>query len=441
MSDYMFMLESHLSPAQMQVVTLMQEVAAEANISLFLTGGAMRDMMGAFPIRDLDFTVEGTALKLAKTVAHRGGAEVLSVDENRKAVNFRFPGGATAELSMARQERFAKPGGKPHVTPATIHEHLRGRDFTMNAIALSLNRASRGLIIDPTNGISDLNDRRLRTTGNYTLYDDPIRLLRLLRFRVRLGFTVDERTESQYRNAREAQMEKHIPSAALSDELRHIAEESNPGDVLKLLEEEKLLWLFSPALAGPKLNLLGFQKLVKGRQLLPFGIDLHIDHLALFLTVLGEKLSAKERSALAKTTVLQKKEIEAWQKLDSRARKLEKELKSPKLHRPSQVYNLLTKMPGELLLYLLMISQQRIVQDRIRNYLQKYVVTAHEVTDEEVMAKGVKPDTPKFQKAKQDLISAKLDARPKKVPPPLPEPVPPPSPIGGGRFGPPRRSP
>src|SRR5688572_783015 len=102
MSDYMFMLESHLSPEQMRVVTLVQEAAAEANVSLYLSGGAMRDMMGAFPIRDLDFTVEGPALKLAKAVAHKGRAEVLATDDNRKSAHLGFPGGATAEISMAR---------------------------------------------------------------------------------------------------------------------------------------------------------------------------------------------------------------------------------------------------------------------------------------------------------------------------------------------------
>ena len=72
MSDYMFKLESHLSTDQFRVVGQMQAVAAAAGVSLFLTGGAMRDMLGGFPVRDLDFTVEGSALKLAKILTHGG---------------------------------------------------------------------------------------------------------------------------------------------------------------------------------------------------------------------------------------------------------------------------------------------------------------------------------------------------------------------------------
>lgn len=199
MSDYMFILESHLSAEQNTVLASVQSAAAEANLSLFLTGGAMRDMLGGFPIRDLDFTVEGPALKLAKNMVKSGIAEIVSIDEHRKMVDVRFPNGVRSEISMARQEKYGKPGAKPQITPATVHEDLRGRDFTINAIALSLSRASRGLMIDPTNGASDLERKELRAISNYSLYDDPVRLLRLIRFKARLGFTIDERTLQQFK--------------------------------------------------------------------------------------------------------------------------------------------------------------------------------------------------------------------------------------------------
>ena len=77
MSDYMFMLESHLSAEQFRVVGEMQAQAAHAGVNLFLTGGAMRDMLGGFPVRDLDFAVEDNALKLAKVLAHEPGVTVV----------------------------------------------------------------------------------------------------------------------------------------------------------------------------------------------------------------------------------------------------------------------------------------------------------------------------------------------------------------------------
>ncbi|MGH9694850.1 MAG: CCA tRNA nucleotidyltransferase, partial [Bryobacteraceae bacterium] len=314
MSDYMFMLDSHLTSEQSTVLALVRDAAAKANLNLFLTGGAMRDMLGGFPIRDLDFTVEGNAVKFAKTLA-AAGPEIVSVDENRKCVELLFAGNVTAEISMARQERYAKPAAPPSVHPATIHEDLRGRDFTVNAIGLSLSKASFGLLLDPTNGLADLERKELQAVGNYTLYDDPARILRLIRLSVRLGFQIAERTMMQYRNVQEAGLATKIGPAALEKELRQIAYEPLACEVLQSLEREKLLSLFSPALAGSKFNPSGFQKLHKAKQFLPFGIDLHVDHYALFLNVLFEKLTPKERAELVKRIGLRKKDVDAAAKL------------------------------------------------------------------------------------------------------------------------------
>src|SRR4051812_16495995 len=153
MSDYIYMLESHLSPDQNRVVADVQAAASQANVNLFLTGGAMRDMLAGYRIRDLDFVVEGNALKLAKAVAEATGAKTLSVDEHRKAVELLFPSGVTVQIAMSRQEKYGKTGARPQISAATIQDDLRGRDFTCNAIALSLTRASRGLLLDPMNGL------------------------------------------------------------------------------------------------------------------------------------------------------------------------------------------------------------------------------------------------------------------------------------------------
>ncbi|HEX4748733.1 MAG TPA: hypothetical protein VH302_04250 [Bryobacteraceae bacterium] len=428
MSDYMFMLDSHLNGEQAKALAVVREAAEQSNLSLFLTGGAMRDMMGGFPIRDLDFTVEGASIKLAKSLTHKAGVELLSLDENRKCAELHFPGDVTVSVGMARQERLAKPGGKPQVVPGTIHEDLRGRDFTVNAIALSLGKASRGLLLDPTNGLGDLARKELRTTGNYALYDDPVRILRLIRLRTRLAFTVDERTMNQYRNVREAKLESKISPALLEHELRQIALDPLAGDILQAFAEENLLNLFSPALSGAKLNLAGFQKLQKARQSLPFGLTLAVNSYALFLFLLLEKLNPKERAQLMKAVELDKGELEFANRLEAKAQKVEKELATAKLTRPSALYAILSKVPGEILLFLLMRSSQRLVLDRVKNYLQKYLPTAQEVTEKDVIEKGAEPGTPKFAKLHQQLIKARLDARPKKViaeePPPLPPPGP-----------------
>jgi tRNA nucleotidyltransferase (CCA-adding enzyme) len=423
MSDYMFMLESHLSADQSRAVTEIQATATQANLNVFLTGGAMRDMLGGFPIVELDFTIEGNALKVAQAVAKKTGAKIESEDDNRKVAHLVFRSGVHATVGMARQEKYSKPGTKPAVRPATIHEDLRGRDFTINSIALSLNPASRGLLLDPNNGVGDLERKELRAVSNYTLYDDPIRLLRMLRFKVRLSFNIEERTKMQYDNAREAQLETRIQPQELLEELRHIANEPNCADIIKLLEEEKLLHLYSADLAGAKLNHPGLQKLQKARQLVPFGMDIHLESMGLFLYFLTEKLPVKDRAALIKNVGLSRREVDLWQKLEGKSKKLERDLKSAKLQKPSKVYQALTGVPGDQILFLLAHSTERLVHDRIKNYLQKYLPSAQEVTERDVLATGARPGTPKFQKVREEMILTKLDARPKKIPPPLEAPA------------------
>jgi tRNA nucleotidyltransferase/poly(A) polymerase len=390
----------------------------------------MRDVLGGFPVRDLDFTVEGNPAKLVKLMTTKHGGTVVSTDEPKKSTQLRFEGGVSVEIAMARSEKFAKSGAKPTIEPSTIHDDLRCRDFTVNAVALSLNKASLGLLVDPTNGVGDIERKELRAVHNYSFYDDPSRMLRLIRFRVRLGYAIDERTRLQYENAREAEMLTRVSPEALGRELRNTAAEPDAHDVMAAFEQEKLIELYSPALTGAKLNLPVFSKLQKARHMVPFGLDFRINTMPLFLSVLFEKLNPKERAALIAAAELTKAETAAPEKLVTSAKKLEKDLKSPKLQKASQLYALLSKTPGEQVLYLAVYSTQRIVHDRIRNYFQKHLPAALEVTNDVVAATGVAPGTPKFQRVKDEMIVTRLDARPKKVAP-APEPLPPPPPMSG----------
>jgi len=415
MSDYLYTLESHLNAAQIHALKVVQKTATEAGLNVFLAGGALRDMVAGFPIRDLDFVVEGNATALAKAIAKKAEAEILSVDARRNSVELRFPQNAQVELSMAREEKYGKSGGKPTITPATIYEDLKNRDFTINAIAMSLNRASRGLLIDPNNGLGDIERKELRTVSKYTLYDDPVRILRLIRFAKRFQFSIDERTITQYGNVRDANLELKISADALCRELHHIADEPTSAEIIKELDDQGLLTLFCPAMSGAKVNHSGLQKLLKARLNIPLELNLPVENIGLFLTVLCEKLTPKEKAGLKTACALDKPTLAAWDRLDARAKKVAAELKMPKLAKPSLLYAAAQKAEGAELVYLLYKSTERIVQDRIKNYVQKYLPAALEVTHEEVTeASGIEPGSAKFEKAKAQFTAKKLDARPKK---------------------------
>jgi tRNA nucleotidyltransferase (CCA-adding enzyme) len=426
MSDYIYMLESHLSPDQNRVVEDVQKAAGQAGLNLFLTGGAMRDMLAGFRIRDLDFVVEGPALKVAKSICDHQAAQLVSTDENRKSAELLFPGGVTAQIAMSRQEKYGRAGSKPQVSQATIQEDLRARDFTCNAIALSLNKASRGLLLDPMNGLADIERKELRAVSTYGFYDDPSRLLRLTRFCVRLGFTVEERTQMQVANAREAEVEKLIPARAFGEELRRISSEENPSEILKALEQAKLLGLFSPALTEAKVNYQGLSKFEKICRMLPDDIRHRAGRLGPFLYVLTEKLTPKEKQALIKSTEMPKADQDAWQKLETRSHKLEVALRSARIHKASQVYHIVTPAHVDEVIFLLYHSGFKPVQERLRNYYQKYLLTIQEITPEEWATVEGTPGTPKYNKAREEFVTHRLDRRIKKPPAPVEPPPPPP---------------
>jgi tRNA nucleotidyltransferase (CCA-adding enzyme) len=431
MSDYIYMLESRLSPEQRAVVSEVQATAAKAAVNVFLIGGAMRDMLGGFPIRDFEFVVEGNALKFAKTVAEASNAKSVSVDETRKRAVLLFSGGVTAEISAAHRETFARPGAKPQISAATIQEDLRNRDFTCNAVALSLNEASRGLLLDPMNGLADIERRELRIVGPYGFYDDPSRLLSIVRFRVRLGFGVEERTAMQMANAREAEAEKLVSARTLGEEMKNIAFEDKPAETMAAFQEAGLLPLFSPLLAPPKLNTAGLGRLEKTLAIVPAEPRWRSARLGPFLCALAEKLSAKERLALAKGLEFGRAESDLWQKLPVRAKKLETVLRAARLQKPSQIYQAVVSAPPDEVIYVLSNSEQKLVRERLKNYFQKYLPALLEIPPEEWATIEGAPGTPRYQKARDAFIKEHLDRRPKKPPvEEAPEPPPPPEPAG-----------
>jgi tRNA nucleotidyltransferase (CCA-adding enzyme) len=411
MSNYLVMLENHLTPAQARALTLVQDAAAATGSNVFISGSPLREMFRGAAVRELEFVVEGSAAKLARSLP-----ETFSVhtDEHWKQAVVTFDSKVEARILSARQERYAKPGARPQITPAGIHEHLRNRDFTINSIAISLAKSSKGLLLDPNNGLSDLEHRELRAVTNYALYDQPVRLFQLIRLKAQLGFAIAEKTLMQYRNAREANVEKHIHAEALFGELRQAARDPNAGAIVEAWAEEGLLARVSPALAGPKLNSAGFARLAKARQSIQLDADTPVDDLALFLWILTEKLTPRERSEFIEAAAIPKEAVESWHRLEARSGRLAKELEAAS--KPSRVYAALSEVPAERAIFLLVANSGRTVHERIRNYYTKYLPTALEVTDAEVTATGVVHGTPKWQKRRAEIIAKRLDARPKKPP-------------------------
>src|SRR5690348_10012631 len=298
MADYIYTMELRLTPNQQKGVNLVQDVARAAGMNIYLTGGAVRDIISGFPIRDLDFTIQGNPLKLQKDL-ERAGSVIGGTDDYFHVVYVTLPGGVRAEISSARIERYEKTGKPPIITPATIIEDLRRRDFTVNAMALSLNPGSRGLLMDPFNGAADIEAKLLRILHNYAFVEDPSRLIRASRFSARFHWPLEERTQARYDSAKENNYIEYISHAAIGYEIEQLAYEDDPLNVIRIFEKEGWLKVLSPHWTTAKVDTAGLSQLMKTRQQMN-DLGYAPDPSPAVLHFLTAKLSDKEASDIRK---------------------------------------------------------------------------------------------------------------------------------------------
>src|ERR1700721_1065098 len=245
MPDHIFFLKNRLSPHPPNALQHIREAARDAGMTVFLAGGAVRDLTSGSPVFDLDVTVQGNALKLKKPLEKAGG-KLWGEHEPSRTLFFRFPVGVTVEISSARREEYPKPG-KPVYYWDTILEDLRRRDFTANAMALSLNEHSYGLLMDPLNGVADIEARQLRLGSNYGFIEDPPPLRRAPRLVARLGWQLDERTQTRFQNSKEENAIEALSPYHRGYELEEIGHEEDGLRVLAALEAQGWMQHLFPA--------------------------------------------------------------------------------------------------------------------------------------------------------------------------------------------------
>src|SRR5580704_16117291 len=240
MPDYMYLLESRLSPEQRAVLERVQELSRTQDVNVYLTGGAVRDLISGMPIRDLDFTLEGNPVRMVKEL-EKGGARVVWESEKLRHHEMIFAGDVDGSISAAREDVYERPGAKPEYRFSSVMEDLRRRDFGVNAIAISLNTQSRGLLLDPMNGLADLEKQEIRSLSIHAFTNQPIRLMRILRYCARMGFKMEPRTQEWFDLAMQRDMQRNIEPEDVGDEIRALARDDNPAAALKAWESRGLL--------------------------------------------------------------------------------------------------------------------------------------------------------------------------------------------------------
>ncbi len=349
MPDYMFLLESRLSPEQRAVMLRVQELSAALGFNVYLTGGTVRDLVTGASLRDLDFTVEANPSKIAHEL-EKGGAKILHEDEKYRHVEVLFAGDCEGSISAARDDHYVRPGTRPEIRWSTIMEDLRRRDFSLNAIAISLNPASRGLLLDPTNGLSDIERAEVRALTIHSFTNQPVRLLRVLRYAARMGFKIEQRTQEWFDLAIERKLQDTIAPEDAGDELRALAREERPAVVLKAWEEHDLLEAVNPVLAKKHPSYDAIGRLMRVREdLFTAGFRPRLAA-PMLLAILG-KLKDRELANVLSKAGFRAAEVEAARSFEDEALEAQKELLGRRMNAPVDAFRFLEKMPLDQVAY------------------------------------------------------------------------------------------
>jgi tRNA nucleotidyltransferase (CCA-adding enzyme) len=358
-----------------------------------------------------------------------------------RALLLTLPGGVRAEIAMARSEHYDKQGKPPQIAPATIIEDLRRRDFTVNAMALSLNEGSRGLLMDPFNGAADIEAKVIRVLHNYAFLEDPSRMIRATRFATRFHWPLEERTQARYDSGKENNYIEYIRNSSIGYEIEQLAYEDDALGVLKAYEKEGWLKVLNPRWSTAKADTAGLGALMKTRQQMnELGYTPEVAPAVLyFLTArLGEKDISDLRRAIPRKDL-----VAAWKDLEDNAHSLAKRLTGKEAATPSRTWQLLSSARPEMVLFLAITARQQAVAQKIKNFFTKWRQVQQKIPLPEMTELRITPQMPEYPKIANDvfllLLDGKLRSRTETLkflkplaPPPPPPPPPPPAKRGRG---------
>lgn len=235
------------SREELAIFEKIARAAEELGYPCYLVGGFVRDKLLDRPTKDADFVCVGDGLELAKTASkYFHPAPRVSYFKNFGTAHFRMPDGFDLEFVGARRESYRAHSRNPEVEAGNLTDDQNRRDFTINALAISLNKEDYGCLVDPFNGIDDLRQQLIRTPldPERTFSDDPLRMMRAIRFATQLKFHIHPETLHAIKD--HAARIRIISKERIIDELNKIVMSSKPSIGFKHLYDTGLLQIVFP---------------------------------------------------------------------------------------------------------------------------------------------------------------------------------------------------
>ena len=398
MPSFASLIESKLSAETVEVLKTAGELAVSGYhgaSDVYLVGGSVRDLVLGRPPKDPDIVVVGNGTRFAHSLADSINGTVTSVSQFGTAI-IDSPLGHI-DVATARTETYSEPGALPVVHPAEIDLDLRRRDFSVNAMAVALLPRKWGTLLDPYHGFADAARKRLRILHDKSFQDDPTRILRAVRYAVRLGFSLETSTAAALE--RDLHYIDRLSSARVLAELEKILQEPTRAAILRRAEELGIIGAISPSLRVTETGLKAMEQIGASKT--------SVDEL-LYVACMSSSLTSEEATAVIER-LQPDKDWQAVMRGASAFREVATLLETPDLL-PSEVVELLERVPAPVLEFQRIAGPKTRQREHIEAYLRRHRDVRPEITGDALSEQGV-PRGPLMGKLLLELKVARLNGK------------------------------
>jgi len=399
-------MKERLTAQIMEILRNAGTVADELGYGAYAVGGFVRDLFLCRPNEDIDIVVEGSGIDFARKFAKICNARVHTHEKFGTAVVI-FPDGFKIDVVTARMEYYRFPADLPNVEMSSIKLDLYRRDFTINTLAVQLNPARFGILIDFFSAQKDIKEKVIRILHNLSFVEDPTRVFRAIRFEQRFGFTIGKLTSGLIHNAVKMDFFKKLSGKRTFNELRQILEEDDPAPAIRRLYDYHLLKIIHPDLKPSRKLFSGFASLKK---VLDWHDLLFLDESylrwAVYFMVLirefnpeaAEEICARFELAPRHRMIFCKERYTADQLLFRLVRSLPLE--------NSRMYRELAGFRIELLLYMMAVTRNEEVKKALSHYITHLRHITSHIRGKDLQEMGIRPG-PIYR----EILDAVMDAR------------------------------
>jgi len=394
-----------LSPQFKRILKASSVLAKSSGFGIYLVGGVVRDLILKRKVFDLDIVVEGSAIIFAKKLSGSLRSEFRKHHSfGTAAINFE---GHKIDFATARTETYSRQGALPKVSPASLAKDFLRRDFTINAMAVSLNKTDYGRLIDLCNGLEDLNKGLIRVLHPKSFQDDPTRILRAIRFEQRFSFKIEPRTLKLIKEAIESQSLELVGPHRLRDEIILILKEPKPSGYIKRIKELAGFSFIDKGIKIDKKSFSLFTRIEKASTYYQKRFKKHRkpETWLLYLAALLIKLSPLQLKKFFHDFGFRKGERDI---VNSIAKSINKIKRLGEYSKASDIYRTLQPYSFESILFFYAYYQKKSLRKNIEHFLDKLVDIRLKIKGRDLKAMNLKPDI-LYNKILKKTLYSKID--------------------------------